>query len=164
MNKCRIISILLVGCAISACAFGQSGDDESMPDDDKKLGVSDLKVESVPTAVGEADAGAKAKGTGTIGPGLQRLVEKAREDLMAKTNMEEASIEVLEADYVTWANSSMGCPKPGYQYLQVLTTGSRILLKANNKIYHYHSGKDYPPFHCTTPGKEKPVPYAPGEA
>ena len=147
MKRFTVISGIIAGCAIAACAHGQA--------ESEKADASALKVESVPTAIGEADAVDKAApGKGSPGPGLQRLVDRATDDLALKTGIDKTDIDVVEAAYVTWANSSMGCPKPGYQYLQVLTNGSRIVLKADNKIYHYHSGKDYPPFHCQNPFEE----------
>jgi hypothetical protein len=164
MDKYRVASVLLAGFAIAACANGQMEENETMSDEDKKPGVSDLTVVSAPTVAGDVETGPGAREKGNIGPGLQRLVDKAVEDLMLKAGVEKDAIEVLQADFVTWGDSSMGCPKPGYQYLQVLTNGSRIVLRTDNKTYHYHSGKNYPPFHCENPSKIKPSPYAPGEA
>lgn len=98
------------------------------------------------------------------GPEMQRLVAGVKNDLAAKLSIDSKEIEVLRAEFVTWRNSSAGCPKPGTQYLDVLTSGTRILLKANNETYHYHSGGRRPPSLCKSPSPEAPLPYQDGDA
>jgi hypothetical protein len=98
-----------------------------------------------------------------VGTGLQRLVDMAKKSLAAQINIEEADIALAEAEYVTWRDSSLGCPKPDMAYLQVLTNGSRIILKAKGRVYHYHSGGNVPPSYCSTPSPSGHSPYAPGE-
>jgi len=98
-----------------------------------------------------------------LGPGLQRLVDLAVTDLATNLSVEEETIEVVEAQFVTWRDSSAGCPKPGMQYLQVLTNGARMLLRANGTTYHYHSSGSRSPFHCAKPAPIKPLPYSHGE-
>lgn len=99
----------------------------------------------------------------TLGPGLQRLVDLAIKDLTTSLKVEDDAVEVVEAQFVTWRDSSAGCPKPGMQYLQVLTNGARIELRVNGTMYHYHSGGSRPPFHCARPSPTKPLPYSHGE-
>jgi len=100
----------------------------------------------------------------TPGPGLQRLAAIAKSDLSTKLGIDAEDIDIVEAAYVTWRDSSIGCPRPGMQYMQVLTNGSRILLRANAVLYHYHSGGSRAPFLCAKPSPNEPLPYAPGEA
>ena len=98
------------------------------------------------------------------GPGLQRLVDIAKTDLGAKLGVGADDIDLVEAAYVTWRDSSIGCPRPDMQYMQVLTNGARIVLRANGVLYHYHSGGSRAPFLCARPSPQGPLPYAPGEA
>ena len=98
------------------------------------------------------------------GPGLRRLVELAKTDLSAKLQIDAGDIETVEAAFVTWRDSSIGCPTVGMQYMQVLTNGARMVLRANGVLYHYHSGGDRAPFLCARPSPEGPLPYGPGEA
>ena len=104
------------------------------------------------------------EGAIVIGPGLQRLVDLAIPDLATKLKVDESTIELVEAQYVTWRDGSAGCPKPGMQYMQVLTNGARIVLRADGTIYHYHSGGNRPPSYCAKPSSIEPLPYSPGEA
>ncbi len=119
-----------------------------------------LTVESMPSVA--ADLGSAP--TVAIGAGLQRLVDMATKSLTAKLDIEETGIKVVEAAYVTWRDSSIGCPQPDMQYMQVLTNGSRIVLKASARVFHYHSGGNRQPSYCASPSKIGPLPYAPGEA
>lgn len=105
----------------------------------------------------------KPKDLATPGPGMRRLVDLARRDLAARLQVDPDHIEVLEARYVTWRDSSAGCPQPGTQYMQVLTNGTRIRLKVADKTYQYHSGGARPPFLCDKPSAEEPLPYEPDE-
>jgi len=139
-----MVATLLVaaGCAIAA-------------DQEKK----ELTVESMPSVA--ADLGSAP--TVAVGAGLQRLVDMATKSLATKLGIEEADIALAQAEYVTWRDSSIGCPQPDMQYMQVLTNGSRIALKANNGVYHYHSGGNRPPSYCAKPAPRKPLPYEYGE-
>jgi len=92
-----------------------------------------LTVESVPTVAAELG---QVESAPSIGAGLQRLVDMAREDLAANLKIEVADIKLAEAEFVTWRDGSIGCPKLGEQYTQALVNGSRIVLKANGKAFH----------------------------
>ena len=120
----------------------------------------ELIVVSMPSV--EADLGSAP--TVAVGAGMQRLVDMAAKSLATKLGIEEANITVAQAEYVTWRDSSIGCPQPDMQYMQVLTNGSRIVLKANGAVYNYHSGGSVPPSFCTKPATQKPLPYAHGES
>ena len=114
-------------------------------------------------AGGPEQAASSAQNPGP-GPGLQRLVDIAKTDLSTNLRIDAGDIETVEAAYVTWRDSSIGCPVAGMQYMQVLTNGARIVLRANGILYHYHSGGNRAPFFCARPSPEGPLPYAPGEA
>lgn len=89
-----------------------------------------------------------------IDPNLQPLIEMAVADLAQRLGVGAAGIEVLAAYLVVWPDSSLGCPQPGMQYLQVLTDGSLILLGSGGAVYRYHTGgSQHEPFLCTTPSK-----------
>jgi hypothetical protein len=152
----------LVACANEQTATEQ----ESQPKQESDAAVvSEFRVLSVPTIAGEVEAEAKAAdGEISLGPGLRRLVDLAKEDLGTRLGLEQAEIEIVQAEYVTWRDSSIGCPQPGYQYTQVLTNGSDIRLSANKQVYHYHSGGKRPPTLCENPSAIEPLPYAPGES
>jgi hypothetical protein len=93
-------------------------------------------------------------------PGLQGLIEKVKEDLAKRLSISMAEINVAEASEVIWPDSSLGCPKKGMAYLEVLTPGYLILLEDANNQYEYHAGKGLDFFYCTNP--TAPLPGSPG--
>lgn len=93
---------------------------------------------------------------------LQLIVAQARQDLSARLGVAENSIATVLAEFVTWPDSSLGCPRPGMSYLQVLTDGARIRLQAGGAVYEYHSGPTGVPFLCESSLFQAPTP--PGSA
>jgi hypothetical protein len=96
------------------------------------------------TPVGEAAA-----------PAQERVLEQAREDLAARLSVEKGRIELVEMRRVTWPDGSLGCPRPGMAYTQMLQDGWLIRLKVGDRIYEYHSGLDSAPFLCEPPPGKK---------
>jgi hypothetical protein len=92
---------------------------------------------------------------------LASLATKAKVDLAQRLSVDGNDIDVVAAKYVTWPDSSAGCPKPGFEYLQVLTEGAMISLRAAGRTYQYHSAGGQPPFLCERPSKFTPRPSGP---
>ena len=44
-----------------------------------------------------------------------------------------------EIKSVRWRDASLGCPKPGVDYIQVETPGYNILLQTGGSTYSYHT-------------------------
>lgn len=101
-----------------------------------------------------ADQGAIPAG-GTAAPTQERVLEQAREDLAARLPVEKGRIELVEMRRVTWPDGSLGCPRPGMAYTQMLQDGWLIRLKVGDRIYEYHSGSDSSPFLCDAPAGKK---------
>lgn len=92
-------------------------------------------------------------------PHLQSLVEKAKEDLAGRLSVPASQIDVLEARDVVWPDSSLGCPKPGMLYMQALTPGYLIRLRADGQDYEYHAGRSRSVFLCINPSPPFPGMY-----
>ncbi len=69
---------------------------------------------------------------------MDLLVQQARADLAQRIGITPDSIVVKSAQEIEWPDSSLGCPKPGMMYAQVITHGVLIVLEANGKTYEYH--------------------------
>jgi len=78
------------------------------------------------------------------------LVEEAKKDLMERAGVDMKDITVLAATKVEWPDSSLGCPKPGMNYLMVVTPGVLIKLSAEGESYEYH-GDTESVFYCEDP-------------
>ncbi len=88
--------------------------------------------------------------TPTSPSGRERLpqVEQAVADLAQRLEVEVGEIEVVEVEFVTWPDGSLGCPQPDMAYTQVPQDGMLIRLRAAGEIYEYHSGGGRDPFLC----------------
>jgi len=75
-------------------------------------------------------------------PISQRLIEKAKADLAQRLSISAPQISLVEVAQVEWSDSSLGCPQPGMDYLQVITPGYLIRLEAAGQEYEYHSNRD----------------------
>jgi hypothetical protein len=75
-------------------------------------------------------------------------VEEAVADLASRLVVEPEEIEVVESEAVTWADGALGCPQPGKFYTQAQVEGHRILLRAKDRTWPYHSGGGRGPFLC----------------
>ena len=76
------------------------------------------------------------------------MVSLAKQDLAQRLSIGVEQIEVLEARFAVWPDTSLGCPQPGMAYLQVQRDGSLIRLSVEGRVYEYHSGAGRPLFLC----------------
>ncbi len=81
-------------------------------------------------------------------PALLPLADAARKDLAQRLKVSLDAIEIEEAKTVVWPDGSLGCPKPGLVYPQVLVDGALVRLRHGGRTYDYHSGGSRPPFLC----------------
>jgi hypothetical protein len=94
-----------------------------------------------------------------IEPELDNLIQSAKADLAQRLSIKPDQIEVIEARSVVWPDASMGCPQPGMRYKQVPYDGALIRLRAEGRVYEYHSGGARGLFLCEQPsGTPKSTP------
>jgi hypothetical protein len=77
-----------------------------------------------------------------VDAGLQNLIEMIKTDLANRQAVAVEEIILLETMAVEWSDSSLDCPQPGIDYLQVITPGYRIVLQVNDQSYEYHTNRD----------------------
>lgn len=136
---------LIILALVVACGSAPAG--ETGPDTTTATTGTTTTTEGTPPETTTPDEPGSS-----VDPGLRPLVDRAVADLAERLGVEEARIEVVSAELVVWPDSSLGCPRPGMQYLQVLTDGSRIRLSHDGTIYHYHTGGNtVTPFLCENP-------------
>jgi hypothetical protein len=84
-------------------------------------------------------------------PDAQRsIADLAIETLAADLKIPKDTITVESVTEVDWRNSSLGCPKPGMAYLDVITSGHKVTLRANGQVYNVHEA-DNKAFVCKLP-------------
>jgi hypothetical protein len=80
--------------------------------------------------------------------GPENLIEQSRDDLAQRLAISGNQINLVEVTEVEWSDSSLDCPQPGMEYLQVITPGYRIVLEASGTQYEYHSNRDAYVVYC----------------
>ncbi len=65
----------------------------------------------------------------------------ARSEMNRQFNIQDTDISIVKVEETEWSDSSLGCPKPGQMYAQVITPGYLIVLSANGKEYEFHASK-----------------------
>lgn len=139
----RLASVILMLCVVGCAAKQAAVDSRST------VSPSRPDVVSIPLAQEDVDVAKSPRGP--VDPSLQELIDAAIGDLVQRIGVGSDAVEVLEARRVTWANSALGCPRAGEAYLDVLTDGALIRLRARDKSFQYHSGRGRPPFLCQNP-------------
>ena len=69
----------------------------------------------------------------------QTMVVVAKERLADRLDVSADEITLVRVQPVEWRDASLGCPKPGVDYIQVLTPGYVIKLEAAGSVYEYHT-------------------------
>jgi hypothetical protein len=67
-------------------------------------------------------------------------ISLARQTLQQQIKIDEVAIEVEDATAVDWPDASLGCPQKGMAFIQVITPGFRVRLRAGDKSYEIHVG------------------------
>jgi hypothetical protein len=65
----------------------------------------------------------------------------AIEALAAELGIARDQISVQSVSAVDWRDSSLGCPKPDMAYLQVITSGHKVMLSADGQAYAVHEAQ-----------------------
>ena len=68
-----------------------------------------------------------------------QIVSRAKSDLAKRRGVPVESIVPRSVESVTWPDASLGCPKSGRAYAQVLTPGYRLVLSDGSTDFEYHS-------------------------
>jgi hypothetical protein len=126
MRMKATVPILLLGLVIlaAACAARETGTPSEGP-------TRTPEPSPLPPALHEESAN---RG--------QDALQRARDDLASRLNVDSGEISVIGAEAVDWSDASLGCPEPGKVYAQVITPGYRIVLEARGQRYEYHSDSE----------------------
>ena len=101
-------------------------------------------------------ASAPATSAPVTGEAPPALMVQARLDLAGRTALDPATFETVRSEQVVWSDGSLGCPQPGYMYVQVVTPGYWIQLAADGKTYDYRATETGPAQLCEQPNPKPP--------
>lgn len=66
----------------------------------------------------------------------------ARKALSARLDVDRSAVDVTSMEPASWGDVSLGCPIPGETYAQVVTSGFRLTLAHESKVYEFHTNED----------------------
>ncbi|MDA1188392.1 MAG: hypothetical protein O2854_01740 [Chloroflexi bacterium] len=73
---------------------------------------------------------------------LDALLEMAKLDIMTRFDVEPESVQLDSAIDMEWPDASLGNPKLGQSYAQVITPGYKLVLEVGDDTYVYHTSMD----------------------
>jgi len=100
-----------------------------------------LTIEPVPTAT-SAILGVLTPGKVflvTPSDSMNDMIQLAKSMLANKLGIAPTQITLFDILAVEWPDSSLGCPRPGMMYAEVVTPGYKIQLEVDGSYYAIHS-------------------------
>ena len=91
---------------------------------------------------------------------LASITDTVLADAAQRTGLDRAGLTVEGALAVTWADGSLGCPRPGMEYTQALVPGYRIKIRAGERILDYHANRRGYWILCPDGASQDPLPGA----
>lgn len=89
---------------------------------------------------------------------IDRIVQAARADAAQRSGSAAGHLALILAEHVTWADGSLGCPRPGRLYTQALVPGYRVKLQVGNEVLDYHAGERGGLVLCPPGQSQEPAP------
>jgi hypothetical protein len=129
----------MVACAsfTAACSSNSHDDGEPTSVEQRRSVVEKQAAANTPQRAPRQDA-AVSQGTGEV---PQEILALFRDDLARRALVKPDTITVVSATEQQWSDGSLGCPKPGEMYTQMIVPGYRVVLKAGAEKYAYHSDR-----------------------
>lgn len=134
-----ILQIMLSSSMVLLLSCGQP----TVGTQQNQITASPTKTQQNPSPSTEGNSNLMTPSPPTpIDAGLQNLIELIKADLANRQAVSVDEIILGEITAVEWSDSSLDCPQPGMEYLQVITPGYRAVLQVKNQSYEYHTNKD----------------------
>ena len=76
------------------------------------------------------------------------VVSRAVQQLAETLSCDEQAVQVVNVEEMEWSDSSLGCPKPGMMYMQVITPGYRVTLEHDGQRYTFHTDRSHRVVRC----------------
>jgi hypothetical protein len=142
--KTFVYLIVSAGLVVLATACRSTS---AMPDNSKS---GEIPLLSTPILVSATDEPAVPPTANTPAPIVQqKMVDLSRENLSQMLNVNMDQIVTVKVEPAVWPDASLGCPKVGVAYIQVLTPGFVARLEAEGQQYLYHTDESEAVILCT---------------
>lgn len=113
-------------------------------------------VAQAPTGAAAAPALAPTVQTAVAETGFmvsQEIMDGMVADLTQRVGGDPSRFTITTMEAVSWSDGSLGCPRPGMMYPQVITEGFRVVFTVDGKEYAYHGNDRGNYFYCANPSQ-----------
>lgn len=140
----HVAILVLLTLAVTACGANS----DSIPDAETETpsieptaedGPQSPAVTPSPVLSPQMESPVATPAEGSEGPA--QAIEAAKERVASKSDISTEEVEVVSVEPVEWSDASLGCPKPGHAYAQVITPGYRIKLRAGDRVHEVHTDR-----------------------
>ena len=104
--------------------------------------TADAQEHPVITAVPILPATPLPTPTSTPATQVRPHIEGALEFLSSDLGVPRDSLAAIASEQVDWSDTSLGCPKSGYMYAQVITPGYKVSIEFEGGSYLVHTDSD----------------------
>jgi hypothetical protein len=74
-----------------------------------------------------------------VPPEAAAIVDLALADAASHLGVSRDELRMDRIEAQQWPDSSLGCPQPGQQYLQVITPGYLVVISSGSRQLEYHT-------------------------
>jgi hypothetical protein len=143
MNKI-ISTTLLVGvlaAALAGCASARTTPTEAQPSDQGQSPEPPAteEVPELPTIEPSETPLVQSPTAEPTGEVPSEILDEITADLIKRTGAQRGDIQLVKAEAVVWNDASLGCPKPGEFYIQILVEGYWVVLQVEGVEYDYRA-------------------------
>jgi hypothetical protein len=75
----------------------------------------------------------------TLNPDTQPAVDAALAEAATHLGVDSTALRVDQVEARQWSDASLGCPRPGIMYAQIVTPGFLIMISSGARQLEYHS-------------------------
>ncbi|RME42094.1 MAG: hypothetical protein D6796_14920 [Caldilineae bacterium] len=89
-------------------------------------------------------------------PEVPALIARAREILaqVPGLNLQTAQVTVQTMEAQEWRDASLGCPREGMMYAQVITPGYLLVMTVDDRTFEFHTDRGENVVLCTIDGED----------
>jgi len=132
--KKRTMALLLLLLLVAACKQGEAPTDTPAPP------PQPTQMAASPTPPPAATPLPPTPWSTPLPPAQADAVDQAIAYLAAELGVAAAQIELVSVEEVIWPDTSLGCPRPGMAYADVLVPGFLVRLASGGQEYELHLG------------------------
>jgi hypothetical protein len=77
--------------------------------------------------------------TAVRGEAPEEILDAVQDDLAERTGASREGFEVVRAEETVWSDGSLGCPRPGVEYLDAPVRGYHVILRHGDRDYDYRA-------------------------